>query len=245
MLSFLPSHGRQNNTSRCKVPFHMQWVYSCIIHCSDDSSSESEDPSLSAAVVYETPAAIYSAETIMKILLNPTSSRVSRVCPHCVTKSSTYVVDVTSLAHPEDVKKDDFGKWDYKGSHPVAFHVCFRNDGSICIERCQNEERQGDIFYLRWLYSTHPSNPEMKRMLALSQVCWTYQVWCSSSLLPICMCFFFAMPKTVQALPPNLPMDITPYVMVLNTRLLFRMGNISELLSGCYLLNSACKVLIF
>ena len=47
--------------------------------------------------------------------------------------------------------------------------------------------------------------------------------------------FFFAMPKTVQALPPNLPMDITPYVMVLNTRLLFRMGNISELLSGCYL----------
>ena len=102
----------------------------------------------------------------MKILLNPTSSRVSRVCPHRVTKSSTYVVDVTSLAHPEDVKKDDFGKWDYKGSHPVAFHVCFRNDGSICIERCQNEERQGDIFYLRRLYSTHPSNPEMKRMLA-------------------------------------------------------------------------------
>ena len=146
MLSFLPSHGRQNNTSRCKVPFHMQWVYSCIIHCSDDSSSESEDPSLSAAVVYETPAAIYSAETIMKILLNPTSSRVSRVCPHCVTKSSTYVVDVTSLAHPEDVKKDDFRKWDYKGSHPVAFHVCFKNDGSISIKRCQNEERQGDIF---------------------------------------------------------------------------------------------------
>ena len=52
--------------------------------------------------------------------------------------------------------------------------------------------------------------------------------------LPVCV-FFFAMPKTVQALPPNLPMDITPYVMVLNTRLLFRMGNISELLSGCYL----------
>ena len=48
----------------------------------------------------------------------------------------------------------------------VAFHVCFRNDGSTCIDRCQNEERQGDIFYLRRLYSTHPSNPEMKRMLA-------------------------------------------------------------------------------
>ena len=205
MLSFLPSHGRQNNTSRCKVPFHMQWVYSCIIHCSDDSSSESEDPSLSAAVVYETPAAIYSAETIMKILLNPTSSRVSRVCPHCVTKSSTYVVDVTSLAHPEDVKKDDFRKWDYKGSHPVAFHVCFKNDGSICIERCQNEERQGDIFYLRWLYSTHPSNPEMKRMLALSQVCWTYQVWCSSSLLPICMCFFFCYAQDCTSPSPQPP----------------------------------------
>ena len=111
-------------------------------------------------MVYETPAAIYSAETIMKILLNPTSSRVSRVCPHRVTKSSTYVVDVTSLAHPEDVKKDDFGKWDYKGSHPVAFHVCFRNDGSICIERCQNEERQGDIFTCG--DSTRPTHPIQK-----------------------------------------------------------------------------------
>ena len=55
-------------------------------------------------MVYETPAAIYSAETIMKILLNPLSSRVSCVCPHHVTTSSTYIVDVTCLAHPEDVK---------------------------------------------------------------------------------------------------------------------------------------------
>ena len=114
------------------------------------------DPSLSAAVVYKTPAAIYSAETI-KILLNPTSSRVSRVCPHRVTKSSTYVVDVTFLAHPEDMKKDDFGKRDYKGSHHVAFHVCFRNDGSICTERCQNE----GIFFTCG-DSTRPTHPIQK-----------------------------------------------------------------------------------
>ena len=110
-------------------------------------------------MVYETPAAIYSAETIMKILLSPMSSRVSRVCPHHVTKSSTYVVDVTSLAHPEDVKKDDFGKLDYKGSHPVAFHVCFKNDGSVGIEHRQNEEqRQGDIFFTSG-DSTQPTHP--------------------------------------------------------------------------------------
>ena len=186
----------------CKVPFHMQWVYSCIIHCSDDSSSESEDPSLSAAVVYETPAAIYSAETIMKILLNPTSSRVSCACPHRVTKSSTYVVDVTALAHPEDVKKDDFGKWDYKGSHPVAFHVRFRNDGSICIKSCQNEERQEDIFYLWRLYSTHPSNPEMKRMLAFITGMLNLPSVMFQQPAAYLYVFFFAMPKTVQALPP-------------------------------------------
>ena len=184
---------------------------------------------------FTTPAAIYSAETIMKILLNPTSSWVSRACPHRVTKSSTYVVDVTTLAHPEDVKKDDYGKWDYKGSHPVAFHVCFRNDGSISIKRCQNEERQGDIFYLWRLYSTHPSNPEMKRMLAFITGMLNLPSVMFQQPAAYLYVFFFAMPKTVQALPPNLPMDITPYVMVLNTRLLFRMGNISELLSGCYL----------
>ena len=65
---------------------------------------------------------------------------------------------------------------DYNGSHPVAFHVCFRNNGSICIECCQNEDMQSDIFYLWWLYLTTHLIQRWKESLHLSQVCWTYQV---------------------------------------------------------------------
>ena len=62
---------------------------------------------------------MYSAEGIVKILLNPNipAEHVCQKCPSLVTRSSTFVIDVTSLAHFDDVKKDDFGRWEHKGSH--------------------------------------------------------------------------------------------------------------------------------
>lgn len=124
-------------------------------------------PSDPRTPVYETPPAMYSAEAIMKILLDPkiSSERVCRKCPSHVTCSSTFVIDVTSLSHSDDVKKDDFGRWNHKGSHPVPFYVWFRDDGSVGVERCQ-EGGEGEVFYLRRLYCTHPSNKDMKRLLA-------------------------------------------------------------------------------
>ena len=70
--------------------------------------------------VYEEPPSMYTAETIIKVLLNP-SSRICRKCPIGVCKSATYAIDVTTLSHPDDVKKDDFGRWNHKGSHPIPF----------------------------------------------------------------------------------------------------------------------------
>ncbi len=31
----------------------------------------------------------------------------------CIERSSTFIVDLDSLKHPDDVKKDEFGKWSY------------------------------------------------------------------------------------------------------------------------------------
>ena len=166
------------------VEAFVKGYYFCVIYPLDESSSdseydsgdeghsESESPSIPddcpSAPVYETPSAVYSAETIMSILLNPKKTRVCQVCPHHINRSATYVIDVTALAHPEDVKKDDFGRWEHKGSHPVPFCVRFRDDGSIGVQRSfdGDDDGQGDIYYLRRLYCTHPSNPDVKRMLA-------------------------------------------------------------------------------
>lgn len=75
--------------------------------------------------MYEIPPAKYGAEYILKILLNPKIDK-QKIChqkPCNITKSSTFVVDVLSLQHPDDIKKDEFGIWNYSGSHPQAYKV--------------------------------------------------------------------------------------------------------------------------
>lgn len=78
--------------------------------------------------IYESPPPKYSAERLLEILLDP-SIPYSKVCkekPTGVTCSATYVVDTRNLKCLDDIKKDDFGIWNYSGSHPVAYKVKFK-----------------------------------------------------------------------------------------------------------------------
>ena len=105
---------------------------------------------------------------MLELLLNPQINR-NRVC--CVwpvpdiNASSLFIVDMTKLKHPDDVKKDFFGKWIHSGSHTFTFKASFEEDGKVFIEKCASGAH-GNVFYLRKLYSYHPSNPEFRRMLA-------------------------------------------------------------------------------
>ena len=117
---------------------------------------------------YEAPPFKYFAESLLKIVLNPhiDSDRVCHTWPVVgITSSATFVVNVTSLKHPDDVRKDFFGKWIHSGSHPFTFKACFREDGNIRVEKCA-PGASGDVYYLRRLHSYHPSNPDFKRMIA-------------------------------------------------------------------------------
>ena len=119
--------------------------------------------------VFENPPSSHAAEDIMRILLDPNidESRVCQKCPYNMTRSATFVIDITALPHPDDIKKDDFGRWKHTGSHPVLFRVWYRQNGSVGMEQCQySRSSTGTIYYLRRLYCTHPSNPDVKRMLA-------------------------------------------------------------------------------
>ena len=86
--------------------------------------------------------------------------------PCNVRRSSTYVIDLESLKHPDDIKKDDFGKWMYSGSHSVSY-AAFKEDGTLKFERVTNVE-VGDpnVFQLRRINCKHPSNPQCQRLLA-------------------------------------------------------------------------------
>ncbi len=57
--------------------------------------------------------------------------------PTEIAKSSTYVVDVTKLDHPDDVKSDHFGVWNHSGSHPLVFRVHIEEDGYVAVNKCE------------------------------------------------------------------------------------------------------------
>lgn len=109
----------------------------------------------------------YSAETILKILLSPSidKNKVCSVWPIEVESSSTFVVDITKLKHPDDVRKDFFGKWIHSGSHPTPFKAKVNSNGEIQVEKCARGAT-GEVYYLRRLHCYHPSNSDFRRLLA-------------------------------------------------------------------------------
>jgi len=100
---------------------------------------------------------------IFKILLNPKLDydRVCSVWPVVVKSSSTFVIDVTKLKHPDDVRRDFFGRWIHSGSHPIPFKAKVTED-DMELECCA---ATGEGYYLRRLHCNHPSNSSFRRLL--------------------------------------------------------------------------------
>ena len=133
-----------------------------------DAENISHDKNELHPFAFEAPPPKYSAEYILKLLLDPNidQSRVCRVWPISgVISNATFVVDITSLKHPDDVRKDFFGKWIHSGSHPFTFKATIEKDGDVYIEKCA-PGASGNVFYLRRLHCYHPSNTDFRRMLA-------------------------------------------------------------------------------
>ncbi len=119
--------------------------------------------------MFERPPPKYTAERIVKILLDPQidPTKVCKQRPVMIEKSSTYVVDLDSLQDPGDVKKDNFGVWKHSGSHDLKFESRVTEDGELEIGKGVFSSSEGwELFSLRRLHSTHPTNNKFRRMLA-------------------------------------------------------------------------------
>ena len=105
----------------------------------------------------------------MKILLDPNieDCKIAKRRPletHC---SATFVVDVRNLKHQDDIKKDMYGRWIHHGSHTDVFKCSFDDDNEVFVEKAAEGATGDNVYYLRRLHSTHPSNKHFRRIVAL------------------------------------------------------------------------------
>ena len=118
--------------------------------------------------VYELPPEKYPAAAIMKILLssNIDESRIAYKRPIKVQCSSTFVIDLTKLAHPDDIKRDAYGRWIQNGSHTDVFKCFYDEDGEVSIDKAAPGATGSNVYYLRRIHCVHPSNSSFRRILA-------------------------------------------------------------------------------
>ena len=130
-----------------------------------NTSDFSDDDNDTTQPMYEHPPAKYTAEEIIKILLQADGARVCKEKPTSVRRSATYVVDVRNLRDQDDIKKDEFSIWKYSGSHPQFFKVHQADDGYMTVEKCCPGASGCNVVLLRRLHCTHPSNAHFKRLI--------------------------------------------------------------------------------
>ena len=110
------------------------------------------------SLAFESPPPKYSAEAVLKLLLDPSIDR-SRVCTTWlvgnITGNASFIVDITSLKHPDDVRKDFFSRWTHSGSHPFAFTASIEAGELVRVEKCA-PGATGNVFYLHRLHLPLP-----------------------------------------------------------------------------------------
>lgn len=79
-----------------------------------------------------------------------------------ITESCTSVVDLNSLKHTGDVKKDEFGKWHYSGSHAVFYTTWKSNSSKLQFDEVDALDAENT----RRIHCKHHSNPQFQRLLA-------------------------------------------------------------------------------
>ena len=113
--------------------------------------------------VFERPPEKYSAAAIMKILSsNIDEKRITYKRPIQVQCSSMFVIDLTKLAHPNDmyIKRDAYARLIQNGSRTDIFKCFYDEDEEVIKQLLVPQVLTCTI------YCMHPSNSSFRRILA-------------------------------------------------------------------------------
>ena len=117
--------------------------------------------------IFGRPNKGYNCEQIVHILLDPFISKelISSTNPVYVHHNVSFIVDLSKLKNPNDVRADDLGSWKCTGSRISTFHVDIR-DGTCCIVSNESASLTARVVHIRRQYHVHGTDPDLHRLIA-------------------------------------------------------------------------------
>jgi len=108
----------------------------------------------------------FPLEGLARVLLTDDVPK-EKVCmkqPVRVHHNASFVVDVHSLDHPQDIRADENGVWMRKGS-PVAFVSIHTKDNKMKIFRQSSMGNHPNHFKISRVYYRHASSPDFQSII--------------------------------------------------------------------------------
>ena len=115
--------------------------------------------------IYQHTACRYNAQKIVEVLLNPKLplSRISTTRPVSVQDNVVFIVDLSKLDKPEDIRADDLGSWQCNGKR---FIKCTVDKGRVTELVAQRKGQPGKTYTLVRRYYEHTTSRDFKRTIA-------------------------------------------------------------------------------
>lgn len=112
----------------------------------------------------------YSIETLTRLLLDTDSSvargkrKVCSIQPVQVCHNASFLVDLHSLADATDIRADENGVWDRKGS-PVTYVSIHKNGLTATVHKRSKLGSHAHHYKVTRVYYRHSSSPDFTRII--------------------------------------------------------------------------------
>ena len=116
------------------------------------------------------PKEHFSVESLARLLLDLDSSVASGKLKTCTTQpvqvchNVSFLIDIQALDDPMDIRADENGAWDRKGS-PVAYVSIHNGRGTTAVYKRNHMGSHSHHYKITRVYYRHSSSPDFTRII--------------------------------------------------------------------------------
>ena len=108
----------------------------------------------------------YNAQKIVEVLLDPTlpANKIATTQPVFIQDNVIFIVDMSKLDKPEDIRADDLGSWSCNGKRLIR---CIVDDkGNVSELVTKQKTHSGETYTLVRRYYEHMTSKDFKKTIA-------------------------------------------------------------------------------